>query len=117
MGSAMAPFFLTPTKFNEVSHALIYRWGGIGLPTKHYIRIQINRRRRYVVEAEEPLTEACRAPDSVSNTSRPAMSAPAGVEQYRKQQEELERQRREDERLAGFDFTRMLLQKLGLRVK
>lgn len=46
-----------------------------------------------------------------------AMSALAAVEQYRKQQEELERQRREDERLAGFDFTRMLLQKLGLRVK
>ena len=45
------------------------------------------------------------------------MSAPSAVEQYRKQQEELERQRREDERLAGFDFTRMLLQKLGLRAK
>ncbi|MDT0176903.1 hypothetical protein Q9R34_12745 [Enterobacter sp. BRE11] len=113
----MAPVFLTPTKFNEVSHALIYRRGGIGLPTKHHVRIQINRRRRYVLEAEEPPAETCRAPDSVSNASRPAMSAPAAVEQYRKQQEELERQRREEERLAGFDFTRMLLQKLGLRVK
>jgi len=45
------------------------------------------------------------------------MNAPAAAEQYRKQQEELERQRREDERLAGFDFTRMLLEKLGLRGK
>ncbi|WP_312631558.1 hypothetical protein [Pantoea piersonii] len=45
------------------------------------------------------------------------MKAPAAVEQYRKQQEELERQRREEERLAGYDFTRMLLEKLGLRVK
>ena len=99
-------------------HASFFRRGSIGLPTKHYVRIQINRRRRYVVEAEEPLTEAGRASDSVSNTAgESAMNAPTAVELYRKQQEELERQRREDERLTGFDFTRMLLQKLGLRAK
>ena len=69
------------------------------------------------MEAKEPLTATRRAPDSISNAGWQAVNAPAAVEQYRKQQEELERQRREDERLAGFDFTRMLLQKLGLRVK
>ncbi|MDU5476225.1 hypothetical protein, partial [Pantoea sp.] len=83
----------------------------IGLPTKHYVRIQINRRRRYVVEAEEPPAEACRAPYSVSNTGRPAMNAPAAAEQYRKQQEAKEReekQQEEYERLRGFDFLRAL---------
>lgn len=41
----------------------------------------------------------------------------AHAEQYRKQQEELERQRKEEERLADYDFTRMMLDALGLRKK
>lgn len=37
------------------------------------------------------------------------------TEQYRQQQEALERQRKEEERLADYDFTRMFLERLGLR--
>jgi hypothetical protein len=41
------------------------------------------------------------------------MNAPAAAEQYRKQQEELERQRREEaehERLKDYDFIRALFE-------
>lgn len=43
------------------------------------------------------------------------MNSPA--EQYRQQQEALERQRKEAERLADYDFTRMMLEALRLRTK
>lgn len=42
------------------------------------------------------------------------MSAPAAVEQYRKQQEELERQRKMVEKTKDFTFINLMLKSLGL---
>ncbi|WP_158618923.1 hypothetical protein [Pantoea sp. YU22] len=45
------------------------------------------------------------------------MTAPAAVEQYRKQQEELERQREMVEKTKDFTFINLMLKSLGLGEK
>lgn len=45
------------------------------------------------------------------------MSAPAAVEQYRKQQEELERQREMVEKTKDFTFINQMLKALGMGEK
>ncbi|WBG90058.1 hypothetical protein N5580_13275 [Pantoea piersonii] len=45
------------------------------------------------------------------------MNAPAAVEQYRKQQEELERQREMLEKTKDFTFINLMLKSLGLGEK
>jgi len=66
------------------------------------------------VEAKEPPTAVVGAPSAGCSAGGEAMNAPAAAEQYRKQQDELERQREMAEKAKDFTFISLMLKSLGI---
>jgi len=69
------------------------------------------------VEAKEPLTADLGAPVAGRIAGGQAMTAQAATEQYRRQQEELERQREMIEKSKDFTFINMMLKAIGMGEK
>lgn len=66
------------------------------------------------MEAKEPLTATVGASVTARFAGEQAMNAPVAAKQYKKQQNEVERQREMLEKTKDFIFINMMLKSLGM---